>query len=135
MQDYEWVSKTPLRAELVHRCAAGFGVFFAIACILLASGYGLISGIFLLVAIGVTIYVIRKTPPTRIRVEGNNLYYGSSMHAGLDKLKEVRVLRQFWVEEVIALPGSEPRETIPTNGIPEDIKSELISVLKERIKC
>jgi len=133
MQDFEWVSKSPLRSELLARGVASFGIFFAIACILLAIGYTVFSAVFLIVAVVASIVAIRITPPTKIKIEGDNLYYGSSMHARLDNLKEVRVIRQLGIEKVMVLGGSEPHMLIPLKGIPENVQSELLIVLNERI--
>lgn len=133
MRDFEWVSEGTLRPELVARVIAGFGIFFAIACILLALGYTLYSFVFFLVSVVVAIITIIKTPPTKIRVKGNCFYYGSSIRARLENLREVRIIRQLGIEDIIVLDGAEPHILIPIKGIPEDVRSELISFLNERI--
>ena len=130
MRDFEWTSEKPLQSELVARGSAGFGIFFAVACIFLVLGYLILFSIFFVFAIGVSIYVIIKTPPTRIKVDGNNLYYGSSMKGNLNNLKKVKLIRQFGVEEVISLRGPKNINSIPTKGIPDTIKSELRSSIR-----
>lgn len=133
MQDFEWVSESPLRQELVMKVAASFSIFFAVACILLALGYTLYSVVIFFVAIVASVIAFRKAGPTKIKVKGNDLYYGSSIHACLETLREVRVIRQLGVEEVIVLEGSKPHVLIPIKGIPENVRIELISILNERI--
>ncbi len=133
MQDFEWVSESPLRQELVMKVVASFGILFAIACILLVLGYALYSVLMFLLAIVASVFVFRKTGPTKIAVKGNDLYYGSSITTCLERLREVRVIRQLGIEEVIVLEGSKPHILIPTKGIPENVCTELISILRERI--
>jgi len=86
-----------------------------------------------MIAVAASIIAIRITPPTKIKIEGDNLYYGSSIHARLDNLKEVRVTRQLGVEKVMVLGGSKPHILIPLKGIPKNVQSELLVVLNERI--
>ena len=146
MQDFEWISDKPLRAEIVARITAVFGIFFAVSCILLVLGYKIVSAVFMLLGIIFAIVVLRNTNQTRIKVEGSNLFYGTSTKANLVGLREIKLQKQFLVmgEEVIVLLGEKAKGilpirttkgVIPTYGIPSDIKSKLISVLEERISA
>jgi len=132
MIDFEWESERPLTADLVGRIAAGFGIPFAVACILVALSHHKVAFGFLLLAVVAGIIAARSASSTKIKLQGNCLWYGSSMKADLQKLKDIRIKREFWVERVIVLEGT--GELIPLSGIPKDSVDELIAALKERIR-
>jgi hypothetical protein len=73
MRDFEWESASPLPADLVGRVAAGFGIPFAVVCILAAlNNYKVVFG-FLLLAVVTGIVAARSAPRTKIKLRGNCL--------------------------------------------------------------
>jgi len=135
MNDFEWESNKTLTDDKVSRFAAGFGVLFSISAILFVTGINLWGYIFLLVAILVGVLVAINSPPTKVSVKGYEVFYGNSTKANIENLKEVKLVKQFFIEEVIVLEGNSLNErgVIPTKGIPKTIINELIMVLEERI--
>ena len=134
MRNFEWESEKPLRSEVVAKYSAIVGLCLAAAIWLAMFKYWLAAVCILLAGFILAFVYVRKTPNTKISVDGFTLKYGSSVKVDLEKVKEIKTTKNFGVEEVIMVVG-DPGGVVPLKGIPKDTQTELIEVLEERINA
>ena len=134
MRNFDWESEKPLYAEVVAKFVAVFGLFLAGAIWLAMFKYWVIAvGVFIAGLITALISV-KRISKTKISVDGFTLKYGSSTKINLEKIKEIKITKQFGVEEVVAIFGN-PGGVVPLKGVPKEIQAELVEILSERINA
>ena len=134
MIEFEWTSEETLQGELVAKVTAYSGLFIGPAIALFILDYKFVGAILIFVSILVALLTIFNRSPTKITIQDNALFYGDSHKLDLQTMKQAKVTRQFGLEDVLVVKGSEGSNSIPLRGIPNSVQEELITILNKKIE-
>ena len=135
MRSYEWQSPAALQADVVAKAVAISGLFFAPAVWLIMLDYIVVGVLLILLAVIAAFIAVRTTKGTKIQIKGNTLSYGVSHKVDLSGLRGVRITKQFGIEEILILECDKGGSPIPIKGIPNNVRNEMLEVLRERINA